>query len=221
MARCVILSAGRVEHPALLKAYLRPDDWFVAADGGLCLAERLGVTPSLLVADFDSGQAPSTEAYPDLEIRQFPPEKDWTDTLAAAITALERGARDFLLLGATGGRLDHTLANLAVLLYLRKHGAQAMAVDEWDQIQMLLPGDYILPVQKGWRLSLLAYGGEVRGVTLQDVQYPLKDAVLTPDYPLGISNEFTDRPARISFREGILMQLITRDDPASAFLPRR
>ena len=219
MARCVILSAGRVDHPALLKTYLRPDDWFVAADGGLRLAERLGVTPSLLVADFDPGQPPAAETYPDLEIRRFPPEKDWTDTLAAAIMALGRGALQFLPLAATGGRLGHPLANLAVLLYLRKHGAQAMVVDEWDQIQMLLPGDYILPVQKGWRLSLLAYGGEVRGVTLRDVQYPLADAVLTPDYPLGISNEFTDRPARISFQEGVLIQLITRDDPASAFLP--
>lgn len=100
MSRCVILSAGPVEDPEALRPLLRDDDWFIAADGGMRLAERLGVTPGLIVADFDSGEAPrETRA----EVLRLPAEKDWTDTMAAAMAGLERGFRDFLLLGCTGG----------------------------------------------------------------------------------------------------------------------
>ena len=85
MSRCVILSAGPVEDPEALRPLLRDDDWFIAADGGMRLAERLGVTPGLIVADFDSGEAPrETRA----EVLRLPAEKDWTDTMAAAMAGL-------------------------------------------------------------------------------------------------------------------------------------
>ena len=199
MSRCVILSAGPVEDPEALRPLLRDDDWFIAADGGMRLAERLGVTPGLIVADFDSGEAPrETRA----EVLRLPAEKDWTDTMAAAMAGLERGFRDFLLLGCTGGRLDHTIANLAVM---------PMMADERNRVFLYAPSSFTIPPQKGWKLSLFPYGGEVRGVTLRDVRYLLTDATLTTDNPVGVSNEFLDCPARISFQEGILLLLFSKD----------
>ena len=208
MSRCVILSAGPVEDPEVLRPLLRDDDWFIAADGGMRLAERLGVTPGLIVADFDSGEAPrETRA----EVLRLPAEKDWTDTMAAAMAGLERGFRDFLLLGCTGGRLDHTIANLAVMLYIHRQGGTPMMADERNRVFLYAPSSFTIPPQKGWKLSLFPYGGEVRGVTLRDVRYLLTDATLTTDNPVGVSNEFLDCPARISFQEGILLLLFSKD----------
>ena len=153
MSRCVILSAGPVEDSERLRPLLKKDDWIIAADGGGRLAAALGVKPAGLVADFDSSAPPDTGG--DTEIVRLPMEKDWTDTQAAAMLALDRGYRDFLLLGCTGGRLDHTLANIAVLLYLlRNHRKAQVAVWAlysflWDFVLVYLQ----LRGQPGFELS--------------------------------------------------------------------
>ena len=208
--RCVILSAGPVEDAGRLRGLLRPDDWVIAADGGLRLAQRLGVRPAAVVADFDSYTA---ELPPDAadEIVRLPVCKDGTDTMAAARLGLERGYASFLLLGCTGGRLDHTMGNIAVLLYLLEQGAEAWLVDEHSGVRMLYPGEFTLPLHKDCRFSLLPYAGRVEGITVQSAAYPLKDAVLQPDDTLGISNEFLEKDVQISFKAGILMVFLAKD----------
>lgn len=210
MSRCVILSAGPVKKAELLRPYLREDDWFIAADGGLRLANELGIRPAVLVADFDSLEAEKAAGAAD-EVLQLPVEKDWTDTMAAAMIGLERGYTDFLLLGCTGGRLDHTMANIAVLLYLLRHGATACLQDEQNTLRLYSPGNYCIPVDRNHHFSLIPYGGAVHGITLKNAKYPLSDATLTPDTSLGVSNEFTDFPLEITFRKGILMFFLSKD----------
>lgn len=217
MSRCVILSAGPVREPEALRPLLRPDDWIIAADNGWNLARRLGVTPRVLVADFDSmPQIPSGQE--GLEILRLPVEKDWTDTMAAAMEGIARGYREFLLLGATGGRLDHTMSNFSVLLYLLEHGAEAVMADEQNRVRLYRPGDYILEPEEGYKFSLFPFGGEVTGLYETDVYYPLENAVLRPDSSLGISNEFIRDPEKntllkpkISFKTGNLMIFLSKD----------
>ena len=209
MSRCVILSAGPVEDSERLRPLLKTDDWFIAADGGGRLAAALGVKPAVLVADFDSSAPPDTGG--DMEIVRLPMEKDWTDTQAAAMLALDRGYRDFLLLGCTGGRLDHTLANIAVLLYLLRRGADALMADERNFLRLYGPGRYRVERRAGYKLSLFPYGGEVEGITVKNVRYPLEKARLTPDNSLGVSNEFLENPAEISFDKGVLMVFLSKD----------
>ena len=209
MSRCVILSAGPVEDSERLRPLLKTDDWFIAADGGGRLAAALGVKPAVLVADFDSSAPPDTGG--DTEIVRLPMEKDWTDTQAAAMLALDRGYRDFLLLGCTGGRLDHTLANIAVLLYLLRRGADALMADERNFLRLYGPGRYRVDRRAGYKLSLFPYGGEVEGITVKNVRYPLEKARLTPDNSLGVSNEFLENPAEISFDKGVLMVFLSKD----------
>ncbi len=209
MSRCVILSAGPVEDSERLRPLLKTDDWFIAADGGGRLAAALGVKPAVLVADFDSSAPPDTGG--DTEIVRLPMEKDWTDTQAAAMLALDRGYRDFLLLGCTGGRLDHTLANIAVLLYLLRRGADALMADERNFLRLYGPGRYRVERRAGYKLSLFPYGGEVEGITVKNVRYPLEKARLTPDNSLGVSNEFLENPAEISFDKGVLMVFLSKD----------
>lgn len=211
MSRCVILSAAPVENAELLRAYLREDDCFIAADGGLRLAERLHVTPHLLVADFDSFPEENVRLDASAEVIKLPVEKDWTDTMAAAMLGLEKGYTEFLILGGIGGRLDHTIANMAVLLYLLKHGAVCWMADERNRLRLYLPGQYTIPVSKGFKFSLFPYGDKVEGITVKNAQYPLENACLTSDVPLGVSNEFLEKPVEISFNDGILMFFLAKD----------
>ena len=218
MSRCVILSAGPVKDPARLCPLLRPDDWIIAADGGWGLAQALRAEVSLLIADFDS--LPPAEAVLSEvpEIIRLPVEKDWTDTMAAAMEGIRRGYREFLILGGTGGRLDHTVANFAVLYYLVRQGARACMADEQNRVELRLPGSYLLEPQEGYKFSLFPYAGEVTGLTERQGFYPLDNATLTPDNTLGISNEFlkdpvknTLLPAEISFKSGVLMIFLSKD----------
>ena len=217
MSRCVILAAGPVDEPDRLRPLLRADDWFIAADGGWKLAQALGVSVSLLVADFDS-LAFRADAADGAELLRLPAEKDWTDTMASAMAGFRRGYRELLLLGGTGGRLDHTVANFAVLYYLLRRGARAVMADTHNRVELKLPGSYRLEPEEGYKFSLFPYAGEVTGLTERQVYYPLDNATLTPDNPLGVSNEFlrdpaenTLLPAEISFKSGVLMIFLSKD----------
>ncbi|MDD3692352.1 MAG: thiamine diphosphokinase [Oscillospiraceae bacterium] len=209
--RCVICGAGPVNNAGALLPLLRPQDFIIAADKGLRLIERLKLNPDLIVADFDSLQRKRAMRY-QVPVVELPVKKDDTDTMAAARLGLERGFKDFLLLGASGGRLDHTMANFAVMLFLLRHGAKAMLADEKNIVRMVLPGRVVIEPVENSNLSLLAYAGDVCGLSVRHAVYELENAVLTPDFPLGVSNSFKDNAnVEITFRQGILIIIISKD----------
>jgi thiamine pyrophosphokinase len=200
MKRCLIFAAGG--YYGLREGPVRPGDCVIAADAGYraCLRER--IVPELLIGDFDSMPAPA-----DFDrIRRLPVEKDDTDTLAAVKAGLELGCTDFHIYGGTGGkRLDHTLANLQTLLFLRRRGARGRLYDD-DFCWTVLENES-LTVEKTveWGLlSVFCMGDRAEGVTATGVQYPLRDGVLTPDRPLGVSNHILADRAEISVRRGAL-----------------
>ena len=122
MRRCFIFAAGTYYG---LRERPRTGDLVLAADAGYLACRQAGVVPDLLLGDFDSMDQPA-----DFDrIRRVPVEKDDTDTMLAVKTGLEQGCGEFYLYGGTGGkRLDHTLANLQTLLYLRRHGAGVVSM---------------------------------------------------------------------------------------------
>ena len=200
MRRCFIFAAGSFyglrERPG------DPGDFVIAADAGYQTCRRAGILPDLLIGDFDSMEAPADFA----RVRRLPVEKDDTDTLAAIRAGLEQGCTDFLIYGGTGGkRLDHTLANLQSLLFLRRRGARGFLFDDdflWtvienEEIQVLRT------VEEGL-LSVFCLGDRAEGVREDGVQYPLEDAVLTPEFPIGVSNHILERLARVGVRKGAL-----------------
>ncbi|MDD4413902.1 MAG: thiamine diphosphokinase [Oscillospiraceae bacterium] len=210
LRRCVICGAAPVENINILKPLLHEDDWVIAADGGINLAKQLGLEIGQIVADFDSisrEQADDTDAPVSL----LPVKKNDTDTMAAARIGLEHGFKNFLLLGASGGRLDHTFGNLAVMLFLVQNNAKAVLADEHNIVEMHLPGRVIVEPVKDCFLSLLPYGGTVSGLTVHNAEYELVNATLTPDYPLGVSNEFLNRSVEIFFKQGVLMIFLSKD----------
>ena len=202
--RAVILSAVPVA--AALGRYVQPGDFIVACDAGYRNAARLGLQPDLIVGDFDSAPQPKTAQ----ETIVLPHVKDDTDTQYAARWLLEQGYDEITLLGALGGaRLEHTLANLATGLYLAKNGVSVLLADERSELRFLTPGRALVLAHHDWKfLSLFPMEGTLTGVCLRGVYYPLEDAVLTAEYPLGVSNEFTDYRIIVSRYSSNLFDLV-------------
>lgn len=207
--RAAVLSAVPVAPE--LRRYLAPGDFIVACDAGYRNAQRLGVPIDLLVGDFDS--APMPQPLPEGTI-MLPHVKDDTDTHYAARWLLEHGCRDVVFLGALGGaRLEHTLANLNTALFLAKAGVRVTLANERSELHILCPGIPMTLEKGGWTyLSLFPLDGELAGVCESGVFYPLENAVLRPDYPLGVSNEFTAPTATLSCVRGYGLVVLSRDD---------
>ena len=190
-------------------ADLRPDDVIVCADSGMEYARRCSVTPSIVLGDFDSysGEIPS-----DAELIRLPKEKDDTDTMYAVRLGLERGVDEFLIAGGIGGRLDHTLGAVQTLNYLASQGISAAMSDGTQWIEVLQA-----PVQKQYfasasrYFSVLALSDQVTGLTLRGFRFPLENAQITYDYPLGVSNEITEPIATLSAQSGRFAVIRTAD----------
>lgn len=184
--------------------YVPEGAFIIAADAGWKRAEELGLAVDLAVGDFDSSPVPAHLP----EVLCLPAEKDDTDAFFAAREAIRRGFGDIVLLGAVGGRQDHTLAALATLLWLRRQGAQALLAGEGLEARCALPGRPLLvPRRENAYLSVFPAMGAASGVRLRGVKYPLDGATLTPDVPLGVSNEFAAAQAEVYCADGALFTL--------------
>jgi len=200
MKRCIIFSAGTFFG---LRQRPVPDDYVIAADAGYLACLVAGVTPDLLLGDFDSLERPK-----DFEnIVSAPREKDDTDTMLAVRAGLEQGCDTFYFYGATGGkRLDHTLANLQTLLWLRRQGARGYIYGD-DFIWTVIENESIT-IQKTLEegiVSVFSMDGPARGVTETGLHYALTDADLAMDQPVGVSNQMEADVAEVSVREGALL----------------
>ena len=157
--------------------------------------------PALIVGDFDSHCTP----HLDVETIVLPCEKDDTDTVFAVKTMVQRGYDDFLLIGVIGARLDHTLGNVSILLYLDSLGKKVEIVDDYSEMQ-IVSKDEVSIEDKYPFFSLLNITGCARGITIRDAKYPLDGAEITCEYQYGVSNEvLPGKTAKISVRDGKLL----------------
>ena len=179
---------------------LAADDYILAADGGLRHVESLGLVPDGILGDFDSlGYIPEGSQV-------FPVEKDDTDSMLAARKGLSLGYREFLFYGALDGeRLDHTVANYQTLQFLADRGADAFLLGKNYVVTVVKDGTLTFPARAEGILSLFCLGADAEGVTIEGAQYPLADAALTADFPLGVSNHFTGKAVRVAVRRGCLL----------------
>lgn len=207
MSRCVIIAAfltGRVRGIVAL----REDDYIICADGGYAHAKREDITPAVVIGDFDSlpGGAPK-----DVRVLTVPAEKDDTDLMLCLKYGMEQGCEEFVIVGAIGGRLDHTVGALQAAAYGAVHDCFVLLADENNLATVMGPGTARLPRMEGYKLSVLAYTQRCTGVCESGVKWPLDHVVMTSDTPLGVSNEFTEETAEISCETGQLLVLLSRD----------
>lgn len=205
MNRCVIIGGADIGCYERIRENLREGDFCVFCDSGLKHMEKLGVKPGLIVGDFDSHAKPDT----DTETIVLPCEKDDTDTVYAAREAIRRGYEEFLLIGVIGARLDHTLGNVSLLLYLDAQGKKARILDDYSEMEIVSGRKAYIDDSFSF-FSLLNISGTARGISIRNAKYPLSDGEITCEYQYGVSNEvLPGRRAEVSVREGKL--LLIRD----------
>lgn len=203
MRTCYIVGAGDFTPRGLCPG---EGDLVIAADGGYLALQAHGIRPHLLMGDFDSLPNPPQ----DLPIQRFPVEKDDTDTGIALRYGWQLGYRSFALYGCSGGRTDHLLANLQSMGHYSRMGARIRLAAVDHDAYALTNGTLVLPpLPAGATVSVFCHGERAEGVTLQNLYYPLQDAVLTCDMPLGVSNHTLDEdhPAQITVAHGTLLIL--------------
>lgn len=226
--RTLIIAGGQLEDAFVREQAAKEPCCLIAADRGLECCDRLGLVPDYVIGDFDSlrsdicrrwGILPEKSAGAGSDGREcgvirLHPEKDDTDTEAALRLALEKTRGDIVILGATGSRIDHVLANISVLgLCIAAH-RRAELLDLHNRIR-LMDRPFVLEreSQYGRFVSLIPFTTQVTGITLEGFKYPLCNYTLGPFTSIGVSNEIVGDAGRVFFSEGILVLIESRDCP--------
>lgn len=182
------------------------EDMVIAADAGYLQLQKAGIKPQAVVGDFDSlGAVPEGE-----QVISLPKIKDVTDTWAAIHLGIERGYRRFFLYGCTGGRFEHTLANIQIVADLAQQGMECRLFDRKQVITAISGGTVCFgPERKGF-VSVFAHSDQCAGVTIQGLKYELQNATLNNRFPLGVSNEFLGIPSSVTIEAGTAILVYDR-----------
>ena len=190
-------------------------DRILAADSGMNALYAAAVTPDIIIGDLDSADEKILAFFQQNKAIDFctlNPEKDDTDTEFAIRESIRRGADSITIIGGTGTRLDHVLGNISLLGIGLEEGVRMELLDAHNRICMI---DHSVTLKKkeqyGNYLSLIPYNGNVTGVTLKGLKYPLHDYTMGGFNSLGISNEIVDDEASIELTSGQLLVIESRD----------
>jgi thiamine pyrophosphokinase len=176
-------------------------DFVIAADGGYDYAVSCGITPDLLIGDFDS-----ISAIPKFDNTiTLPKIKNDTDMSAAIKEGYKKGYRTFHIYGGTGGRTAHTLANIQSIADIAQRGGRGFLFDKDGVITVIHNSHIEFGADAKGFISAFAFGEIAEGVTETGLKYSLSEATLRNTYPLGVSNEFCGKPSRISVKNGTLI----------------
>jgi len=175
----------------------KKDDLVIAADAGFLKLEQYGVSPHIVLGDFDSMQ----EIPEANEIIRHPVKKDDTDTMLAVKTGFERGYKLFVIYGGTGGRLDHTLANLQTLSFIASKGGTGFLCGDDFTATALRDSTIHFSEKATGNISVFSATSECE-VSIKGLLYNLENKTLTHSFPLGVSNEFIGEKSEISISGG-------------------
>lgn len=206
MSECYILGGAKLGNYNFIKI---PDDAFViAADSGISHLKGFGVEPDIIMGDFDSSAVPNGYSC---EIICFNPEKDDTDLMIAVKKALSLGFERIFILGAIGGRFDHTIAALQTLEYIYENGAYGAIFDENNAIYIQNVGKCRYKADKSCYFSVLSLTDEAV-VSIKGAKYELRDSTIVRSFPLGVSNEFADEYAEIELSKGKVLIIYSKKE---------
>lgn len=215
--RTLIITGGTIEKDFALDFILKyQPEYVIAVDRGLSFCYGTQVKPDLIVGDFDSLPSEILEYYKlraDIPIRSYNPVKDATDTCIALEAAIEKKSTEIYILGATGTRIDHVFCNLQILVRSHQAGIPTYLLDARNRISLPVEQEFTIrrEEQFGDYVSFFPLEKEVRGLTLEGFKYPVQKHLLKNLDGLGVSNEISAPVARVSYEEGILVMMQTRD----------
>jgi thiamine pyrophosphokinase len=204
--RAIVIANGHVGNSEASRVQNWPYDCVICADGGAQHALGLGLALDVVVGDLDSLDGDLRARLEDegCQVLVHPPRKDETDLELALRYAIDHGVDEILILGALGGRIDQTLANV-LLLALPELQKVKTRIVAGDQEMFLIRGQAFIEGQVGDTVSLLPIAGDVRGITAEGLEYPLQHGTLKFGPTLGISNVLTAPVARVQVRQGLLL----------------
>ena len=197
MKTCYIVGAGEF----FGGIELNEGDLVIAADGGYDTLMQRGYDCHIFVGDMDS----LNEKPKDVEILRFPIEKDETDTFLAYREGVKRGYTNFRIYGGVGGRIDHTFANISLLLYAKNENNTATLVADGYEIFAIKNEKTELFGKEKKTFSVFAFGEDARGVTIKGAKYEVENVSLSPAFPLGVSNSFKGEKCEIEVGCGSLL----------------
>lgn len=204
VGRVLIIAGGVCEERALIAEAAAAADTVICADKGLDYALDAGITPDILIGDFDSlsGDIPKY-----VECVKLPCEKDDTDLGAAVRLAESRNASSVRIICAFGGRPDHELAAIQTVLGSAVRGFDTSITGKRAEVYAVV-GERTFKKEKHRYISVFCLGETASGISIEGAKYPLHDAELNSYFPLGVSNEFVDPEVRISVKKGALAVML-------------
>lgn len=214
--KILVVSGGTIEDDFAKKWIINnKPDYTIVADSGMEFMKRVGLVPDMILGDFDSVNPKTLDFFKEKQgivWKQLNPVKDDTDTESALRQAIDLGAKEIMILGGTGTRLDHVLGNISLLGIGLEENVEIQLVDSHNCIRMINKGICLERTKQfGNMVSLIPYSEKVKGLTLEGFKYPLKEFTMGGFSSLGISNEIVEEIAKISFEEGILLVIEARD----------
>jgi thiamine pyrophosphokinase len=209
--RAVVFANGVLSDPYKSISKIRPDDILIAADGGALHTEALGLTPDVVIGDFDSleGEELSRLEASGAKVIRHPARKDYTDLELALQHARDLGADQILVIAALGNRWDQTLANLLLPASDSFTQVDIRLLDGLQEIFLVKAGQTVeIHGQPGDTLSLIPLYGDAHGITTQGLEYPLQEGTLSFGSTRGISNVLLKSVAKVDLREGLLVGVL-------------
>ena len=206
MQRIIIFTNGELPDLKKARALLHPADYVICADGGTRHALALSRKPDLIIGDMDSVQKSHWQKLEKsgISIEMFSRDKNETDLELALSRAVELDPIEIIIVAALGGRLDQTLANVALLASTR-HPSPIIRLDDGLEEIFLCRDQAQVHGRCGDIVSLIPWQGEVTGIQTMGLRWILDNETLYPDKTRGISNEMTGDTASISIRSGSLL----------------
>ena len=207
----------------------------IAADRGLEFFLDYLILPDVVIGDFDSLSEDGknflemqNEDIPYggmlewklqkgegkvVEVVRLRPEKDDSDTQSAMNYAIQNGAKEIVILGVTGNRVDHLMANFGLLILAQKQDTEVALADRYNYMKLIPSGTILKKAEQfGKYVSFFPLGGDVTGLTLAGFKYPLdKYHLTTADSGLTVSNEISEEYAKVTYESGTLLMIMSRD----------
>ncbi|MCD7888879.1 MAG: thiamine diphosphokinase [Oscillospiraceae bacterium] len=194
MSRAFIFGAGET---VPLRAVPEGGDFVIAADGGMRYLDSLGIKPDLIIGDFDSSDEPVTG-----DVIKLPVEKDDTDSVFAVRYCLEHGFGEIHIYGGTGGRIDHTIANIQTLSYIAEHGGRGYLYSP-EMVMTVIHGN--LTIEPTGIFSVFSLSGTSHGVSITGGFYEMQNGEISSSFPIGVSNHSVGKPVTVTVGDGTLL----------------
>lgn len=210
--KAVVVSHGSIIDTEHARKIMKESDVIICADGGAEYALKCGVVPDVLIGDLDSLDMNTLDKIKDTECRilRYSREKDYTDTQLALEYAVKIGAEEIIMLGSIGDRVDHSLANIYLLIQLVHRKIKACIINEKNFIY-LIDKHIKLNGNKGDVLSLIPISGDVHGIFTKGLKYGLSGTNICIGDPVGVSNVFLENDVEVSIESGLLLVIRSRD----------